>query len=245
MRNPEETFMETASHNNCPTLPPRERAKVMMTMVKNIAQTMVRRLPKHIHVDELIGAGGLGLAEAYRRRGTMTGQEFEYFASCRIRGAMLDQLRAWDPLSRKQRRTARVIEAEAAAELHRSGEPARAEDVVTRLGLSERALRSLRSARTFGPTSMEALPELAPSPDPSPEDLVSDRQRVTRMLKLAEQLPAQQKLVVQECYVKDHSQREVADMLGITESRVSQIHTKALESIARKAAINDAERRCA
>jgi RNA polymerase sigma factor for flagellar operon FliA len=92
---------------------------------------------------------------------------------------------------------------------------------------------------------MEALPELAPSPDPSPEDLVSDRQRVTRMLKLAEQLPAQQKLVVQECYVKDHSQREVADMLGITESRVSQIHTKALESIARKAAINDAERRCA
>jgi RNA polymerase sigma factor for flagellar operon FliA len=237
--------MDTATNPIRPTLLPPDRAEVMMQMVRSIARVMARRLPKHVHLDELIGAGGLGLAEAYSRRGAMSAEEFEHFASCRIRGAILDQLRAWDPLTRKQRRMARALEAEAAAEEHRSGQPAHPEEAAARLGIDDRSLRSLRAARAFGPTQSEGLPEHTPSSDPSPEDLVANWQCFTRMLDLAEKLPAQQKFVMQECYVKDHSQREVADMLGVSEGRVSQIHAKAVRFIASQASMNDTERCCA
>jgi RNA polymerase sigma factor for flagellar operon FliA len=224
--------MDTACSAVRQTLPPPQRAQVMMAMVQRIARMMILRLPRHVDVDELVGAGGVGLAEAYTRRGQMNAAEFEGFASYRIRGAILDQLRSQDPLSRKQRRVARAIDAAVAVEVQRSGGPAQVEEVATRLGVNERTMRELHDANARAPGRVESFPELAPCSSPSPEDVASDRQLVTHLLRLAAQLPEQQKLVMLQCYVEDRSQKEVAAMLGVTESRVSQIHAKAVRSLA-------------
>jgi RNA polymerase sigma factor FliA len=237
--------MDTARSAVRPTLPPPQRAQVMMAMVQRIARMMMLRLPRHVDVDDLVGAGALGLAEAYTRRGQMSGAEFEGFASFRIRGAILDQLRSWDPLSRKQRRVARAVEAAVAVEVQQSGGPAHVEEVAARLGVNERTLRGVRDARARAPGRVESSPELARCSGPSPEDAVCDRQLVTRLLGFAAELPEQQKFVILQCYVEDRSQREVAEMLGVTESRVSQIHAKAVRSLAIRSTMNDTQRRCA
>jgi RNA polymerase sigma factor FliA len=237
--------MSTAPSSPHPTLPPPKRARVMMDVVNRIAHRFSRRAGPNVELDELIGAGGVGLAEAYTRRGGMTGKEFEAFASYRIQGAILDELRSMDPLSRKQRRMARAVAAAEVLESSRTGERPNDEQIAARLGIDSATLHELRGASAHRQSAMGELQEFANPLDPSPEDLFCKREQVSRALEIAETLPARQKLVLLECSIKDRSQKEVAEMLGVSPARVCQVLAEVGRSLARNASVNDARKECA
>jgi RNA polymerase sigma factor FliA len=210
-----------------PTLPPRERARVMMTIVNNIARMISLRVPRHVQREELVSAGALGLAEAYTRRGAMSGPDFERFASCRIRGAIIDDLRSRDHVSRGMRRMARALStAESRA---RGGESPSNENLARELGVSEDKLPAIRDAQA--PCHVDVDPATVADDAMTPEDLVGEKQVLVRVMALTHSLPANQKRAIDGCFLQQRTQKEVAGQLGVSEARVSQMCTQATRTL--------------
>ena len=147
-----------ASDSPALTMPPAACAAKMFKVVRQVASRMARRLPRHVDVEDLVGAGALGLADAFSRRNGMPSSEFEAFASYRIRGAMLDELRRLDAMSRRTRaRARRVAKAQRAVE-QRSGGDACVEEVAKELGMEIADYQALqgRLATSRGPVPLRA-----------------------------------------------------------------------------------------
>ncbi|MFO1406068.1 MAG: RNA polymerase sigma factor FliA [Steroidobacteraceae bacterium] len=204
-------------------------------LVKRIACHMMARLPAHVALDDLVQAGMLGLLDAARRYTAGRGASFETYAGIRIRGAILDELRRndWLPRSvhrrtREVARTVREIEA-------RDGRAARAEDVAAALGLNAdeygELLVEIASAKMF------SLEELRGERNELPEETDDESapgaeiERAELRAALARQvdgLPEREKLVLSLYYERELNLREIGEVLGVTESRVCQIHAQAL-----------------
>ncbi len=206
-------------------------------LVKRIAYHLINRLPSSIDVDDLIQAGMIGLLEAAGNYVSSKGANFETYAGIRIRGAMLDEVRKsdWTPRSvhrklRKLTETVREIEA-------KSGREARDIEVAKALGLSmedyQQILRDAIGCRLFSlnqPASgdddihHEVAGEIAPDPLASLEE--GDFKRA-----LAEQidsLPERERLVLSLYYDEELNLKEIGEVLGVSESRVCQIHGQAV-----------------
>ncbi len=225
-----ENEQTSATKSTYATLPPPVRAARMLAIVKRIASSIARRLPKHIETDDLFGAGSVGLAEAYRRRGDMHGDMFEAFAACRVRGAILDELRRNDPLSRRLRSIARSID-DASAATATMGEKANGEAVAHKLGIDPARYRALQlSKRASNATDQES--ESVRDPASSPEQLVDEKQRKELLAAAAEKLPARLRFVVVQRYVHDVTLREVGVRLNVSESRACQMEREALARLA-------------
>ena len=213
----------------------------MLGTVRGIAAGLAKRLPRHIDIEDLVGAGSLGLADAYTRRAGMPGVEFEAFAACRIRGAMLDELRRIDSMPRSARRSAKKIAVAARTVEQKFGRSARESEVATELGIQVGAYQAIRTnvdARRapvlfsgIGDEDYDASQHLVDADGEAP-DAITSRAQLSKMIAAkVSALPERTRTVLAEIYAEETTLKNIGASLGVTESRVCQIHTEAIASL--------------
>lgn len=205
-------------------------------LVKRIAYHLISRLPSCVQVEDLIQAGMIGLLEAARNYDASQGASFETYAGIRIRGSMLDEIRKgdWTPrsLHRKVREISqamRQIEAE-------QGRDARDNEVAEKLGMPlDEYHHVLQDASSHQIVSFEDIPSkdaniadgLSSRISGPLENLQEDNIKET-LAKAISGLPERERLVMSLYYDEELNLRETGEVLGVSESRVCQIHSQAL-----------------
>jgi RNA polymerase sigma factor for flagellar operon FliA len=212
-----------------------------LPLVKAIAVRVHENLPVHVDLDDLIHAGVLGLFDAASKFDPEKQVAFSSYAKHRIRGAILDSLRQLDWASRDLRRRHKQLEAatrELAAELKRT--PTEAE-IAKHLGVDTDKWRQMMiDMRTAGLVSASTrandsedlpAPDFPSDPEMQPDNMCA-RQQLRAVLDMAMKgLPERYKKVVTLYYTNEMTMKEIGGVLGINESRVSQIHKSALEKM--------------
>jgi RNA polymerase sigma factor FliA len=209
-----------------------------LPQVKFIAERMTAKLPPSVDRDDLIGAGVLGLLDAVEKFDPSRGVLFKTYAEMRVRGAMLDSLRELDWVPRSLRRRAREVEAAYNQIEQQQGRVAEGEEVAKLLGLSVNEfhdlLTELRGLTITGleredddesnPHARQYADELGHTPLANYE-----REEIRiHLTKAIDRLPERERQVVALYYIEELTMKEVGAVLGVTESRVSQLHTQAV-----------------
>jgi len=210
-----------------------------LPLVKFIALRISSRLPAHVEVDDLIHSGILGLMDAVKKFEPDRNVKFKTYAEQRIRGAILDGLRDLDWVPRSLRRKKKEIETAYHLLEQQKGRAATDEEVAAHLGLTldelHHSLDDLKGV-TLG-TFMDAgengdgenLISFVPDPDGEDPHVLLQSKEVKSMLKTAvDRLPTKERFVVQLYYFDELTMKEIGTLLNITESRVSQLHTKSM-----------------
>jgi RNA polymerase sigma factor for flagellar operon FliA len=221
-----------------------QRIEEHLPLVKHIVFQVAVHFPRHVDREDLARAGALGLVEAARRYDDDRGVPFERFAAQRIRGAILDAVRAADWAPRSVRTLARRLEAaeqRLASQLGRVPNPAEmAEELgITRSELDrlqDRMFRSVVLALEHEVTddTDEDLTLLDVLTDPTsvePLEELESRELLGYLRDAVELLPERQRLVVVGYFLEGKSSQELARFLGVTESRISQLRSEALEML--------------
>jgi len=214
-------------------------------LVKYVVDRMALHLPKSVERDDLTSAAIIGLFDALEKYDAGKGTKFETYAIWRIRGAILDELRSLDWASRSIRRKARTVE-EAARDLgQKLGRAATEEEVADALNLSPvelsrlmdevhgTALLSLSKAVT-GDEDQDFIQLEDIVDDPSQTDaleLLENEESKEVLMETIDGLPEQQRLVVALYYYEEMTLKEIGEALHISESRGSQIHTRAVKTL--------------
>jgi RNA polymerase sigma factor for flagellar operon FliA len=206
-----------------------------MPMVGHLVRELLNRVPGHVHADDLSSAGFAALLGAARSFDVTRGIPFHRFAAVRIRGALLDELRGQDWASRSVRARARRTAAarqELTAALGRTPSDAEVAELLG-IGIAELATveddvqkAALLSLQGF-PTG--AAEEMVPELSEGPEDLLLKRERLGYLHQAIQALPERLRMVVIESFLQEQPLSDVATRLGVTESRISQLRTEALQ----------------
>lgn len=196
---------------------------------------LCRRLPGHVLRDDLVSAGMSALAMAARSFDDERGVPFARYATRRISGALLDELRSQDWASRSVRRRAREHEETAAQLTARLGRAATPAEVAASLGVTVDDLETTqhdvhRSVVLSFSAVVEAdgLDAVLPSREPTPDQVMLERERQAYLRDAVELLPERLRAVVVGVFFDERPMQELADELGVTESRVSQMRSEAL-----------------
>jgi RNA polymerase sigma factor for flagellar operon FliA len=197
-------------------------------MVKRIAVHLKARIPPFMEVDELVQVGMIGLIEAARSFNPTKGVAFESYAHTRIRGAMIDEVRRLSFLPRSAvafNKSHSTASQALATELGRA--PTQAE-LAEYMGMELDSFEKDRgAARQFETYSMEVVSdEVMNLPDQTsrqPDALVEEAEMMDALADAIERLPERDKLVISLYYVEELNLREIGEVLGVSESRVSQI----------------------
>jgi RNA polymerase sigma factor for flagellar operon FliA len=218
-------------------------------LVSAIARSLLRRLPANVEADDLIQDGMVGLLVAIiQSTTTQAGRSYNAYLSQRIRGAMLDGLRENDPGSRKVRKEMRRVEVAITQLCHEFGRMPLEGEVAEALGMALDAYQSLlQQADGYTLFSLDDFDEVqqerdfmswCASTNANPVAAL-ERKIVQRTLLLAlSELTEREETVMQAYYGDDRTMREIGTSLGITEGRVSQIHTQAIAKL-RAAVLGD------
>ena len=211
-------------------------------MIKYVANRIAMRLPPHIEVDDLISVGVLGLMDAISKYDSSRGAKFKTYAEFRVRGAILDELRAMDWVPRSIRQKAsnvdKVVQA-LQAKLSRSPED---EEVAKEMGISldqfHDTLNETKSIPVFSLEDLGIAKEsgeqqslldcLAGKADADPQTQIRLIELKEIIAKAIDALPEKERLMVSLYYYEELTMKEIGAVLEITESRVSQIHSKAV-----------------
>ena len=206
------------------------------SMVKRIAYHLKSRLPAHIQVDDLIQAGMIGLLEAAKNYDAKQGASFETYASIRIRGAMLDEMRKndWAPRSvhRNSRRVAEVIRQIE----NEKGRDARDSEIAEALNieldeynriLQDSSGHKILSFEEFG-IGNESILESIPNPQTGILDGLQKENMRVLIANAVAGLPERERLVMALYYDEELNLREIGAIIGVSESRISQIHSQAV-----------------
>ena len=222
----------------------RERLVVAYSpMVKFVAGRLGAGLPSHVEDADLISYGLVGLIGAIERFEPERGIKFETFAMTRIRGAIIDELRSLDWVPRSVRSRAREIEAAQAKLEHELQRAPTEAELASKLNMTEEELQS--ALLEIANSSVYALDELWTVSDSSgdqvslldtiADDSAADPQEALASTEVKDLLteaigglPEREQLVVALYYYENLTLREIGEVLGVTESRVSQLHTKAV-----------------
>ena len=213
--------------------------KTHALMVKRIAHHLLGRLPQSIQLDDLIQAGMLGLLEAVRHYDETKGASFETYAGIRVRGHMLDEVRRNDWVPRSVYRNARMISAAVRQVENRLGREAKDQEIALELnvGIDEyhEMLNDSVAAHLYGFDDVGVTDDmlkddaLGLSTEPHVNALHADM--TTQLTQVIEGLPKNERLVLSLYYEQDLNLKEIGEVLGVSESRVSQIHSQATHRI--------------
>ena len=219
---------------------PEEREALItqhLPKVKYIADRMAAKLPPSVERDDLYGAGVVGLIDAVERFDASRGVAFTTFAEMRVRGAILDNLRSLDWASRNSRRRAREIQETFSAIEKEKGGSATEEEVAAQMQIPlsdlRDALREMRGLTLMNldePESSTGLrfSELISAQTNSPlEDLEQSEHR-QMLAEAIDRLPAKERQVIALYYLEELNMKETGAVLGVSESRVSQLRTQAV-----------------
>ena len=211
-------------------------------MIKYVANRIAMRLPPHIEVDDLISVGVLGLMDAITKYDSSRGAKFKTYAEFRVRGAILDELRSMDWVPRSIRQKASQVDKVVQglqAKLRRTPED---EEVAKEMGLSldqfHETLNETKSIPIFSLEDLGIAKEsgdqqslldcLAGKADADPQTQVRLVELKEIIAKAIDALPEKERLMVSLYYYEELTMKEIGAVLDITESRVSQIHSKAV-----------------
>ncbi len=212
-------------------------------LIRYVAGRLAMRLPPHISIDDLISSGVMGLIDAIEKFDPSKKNQFKTYAEFRIRGAMLDELRSLDWVPRSLRKKASDLEKAYADLEKRLGRPAEDEEVAQALGISlDEFYQLLDQTKNVTFLDIEMIRRRLPDNNSEEDlfDLIADNgdqdpfvrlnmSEVKEILKEAIQgLPEKEKLVVSLYYYEELTMREIGEIMGYTESRISQMHTKAI-----------------
>ncbi|WP_428634673.1 RNA polymerase sigma factor FliA [Sedimenticola sp.] len=204
-------------------------------LVKRIAYHLMNRLPPNVQADDLIQAGMIGLLEASRNYDPSQGASFETYAGIRIRGAMLDEIRRSDWTPRSVHRKARMVADAMRSIENEQGRDARDVEVAEVLDMNlvqyHRILQDAAGCRIFSIEELQAVGELPyDGNDSESAGLFDGMQKDAFKKALAEAiagLPERERLVIALYYDEEMNLREIGQVLGVSESRVCQIHSQA------------------
>lgn len=209
------------------------------SLVKKIAQHLISRLPPCVQIEDLIQAGMIGLLEASKNYQASKGASFDTYASIRIRGSMLDEIRKgdWAPRS-VHRNTRRLTQAIRAIE-NETGRDARDHEVAKSLNVSldeyHQMLQETNGSRIYAFHDVGLTEDLVAEgltlTSQSPFDGLQQDDFKRSLVKGIESLPERERLVLGLYYDEELNLREVGEILGVSESRVSQIHSQAMNRL--------------
>ncbi|MDP0562762.1 MAG: RNA polymerase sigma factor FliA [Candidatus Endonucleobacter sp. (ex Gigantidas childressi)] len=203
-------------------------------LVRRIANHLGARMPASVQTDDLVQSGMIGLLEAAKKYDATKGASFETFASIRIRGAMLDEIRKgdWGPRS-VYRNSRRINEAVHTVEA-KLGRDARDSEVAAELNIKiddyYATLRDLRGCRLFSFEELfdsEESRMQARSGDVGPQAHIYELKFKNALIDAIDKLPEREKIVLTLYYNEEMNLKEIGKVLGVSESRVSQIHSQA------------------
>lgn len=210
-------------------------------LVRHVVERVAATLPKNVDHEDLYSAGVFGLLDAHAKFDTGKGVKFETYAVWRIKGAVLDQLRALDWVSRSMRRKARNLDGVTRKLDQKLGRAASEEEVAREMKMSRgefyrlldhvrgAVLVSLDESRSGEDQDQGTLADQLADPTALDVEGRLERDQVRRVvLRTLDHLPEQERLVVALYYYEHLTLKEIGRALGISESRVSQVHTRAM-----------------
>lgn len=246
---PATTCPAWASHAEADQTRPETARDALVTdhldLVDRIVAELSARFPRHVERDELWNAGALGLVEAAARFDPDRGVAFPRFAAVRVRGAIMDASRARDWASRNLRRTARTLEAAREAIQQRTGHTPSDDELGAEVGVDATAVRAhradaqradllhLEQPLTSGGEEPWTLSELVTevTRERLPEEALLHRELVGTLRAAVAGLPARLRYVVERYYERGECLADIAESLGLTEARASQLRGEAVAAL--------------
>ena len=243
-----ETDAATTASSSPVRMDPATREQVLlqhMSVVRFVARRIHERLPQHVELDDLVGAGIVGLIDAFNKFDHRKEVQFNSYAQFRIRGAILDSLRSLDWGSRDLRRHGRDIE-EAKHRLtqrlsRRPTECEVAAELGMALGRYQRLLGNLKGLDIGSLNEMhsedsfeEEVTYVPTSPEEDPLFLCMQGQMSARLTAAIAELPEREARVLALYYVEEMTLKEIGAILGLVESRVSQIRATAIVELRKR-----------
>jgi RNA polymerase sigma factor for flagellar operon FliA len=213
--------------------------KQFSPLVRRLAHQMIAKLPANVEIDDLIQVGMIGLNDALARFDPSQGVQFETFATQRIRGAMLDELRGSDWMSRGDRRHQRMIETAVHKLEQKLGRAPSETEIAAEMGMKltdyQELLGKVRGTQLVYLEDMSGddgdedfLDRHMVDADANPLGRLSDRKMREALVAAIENLPQREQYVMSMYYEHDMNLKEIAAVLGVTESRVCQLHSQSI-----------------
>lgn len=210
------------------------------SLVKRIAHHLMLRMPASVQVEDLMQAGMIGLFEAARNYDAAKGASFETYAGIRIRGSMIDEVRRGDWVPRSVHRNARRVSEAIKAVEARSGNDAGDQEIASELGVDiqeyNKMLQDSSGSRLFsfddlGTTEDGSGSERIAGDSPNPLDELYKGALRENLAQSISQLPERERMVLALYYDEELNLKEIGLVLGVSESRVSQIHSQAAQRL--------------
>ena len=214
-------------------------------LVRRLAHQMIAKLPANVELDDLIQVGMIGLSDALTRFDAAQGVQFETFATQRIRGAMLDELRGNDWMSRGDRRHQRSIETAVHKLEQKLGRAPSESEISREMGLSlveyQELLGKVRGTQLIFLEDMNGsegeedyLDRHVADEDSSPLNRLEDQRMREALVEAIKNLPEREQYVMSMYYEHDMNLKEIAAVLHVTESRVCQLHSQSIARLRSK-----------
>lgn len=214
-----------------------------LSLVKKIAHHLIARLPSSVLLEDLVQAGLIGLIEAHRNFDDTKGASFETYAGIRIRGSILDEIRKGDWAPRSVHRNSRAIAAIVKSIENENGRAAKDSEVANQMGVSlteyHRMIQDtsgvhMYSFDDFGPSGIDDMGDFLPQNRKFfniPLEKVSHTKFKEALSSKIDVLPKREALILALYYDEELNLREIGDLLGVSESRVSQMHAQAVSRL--------------
>ena len=234
------------SFNKCNRLNREQTIMQYLPHVKRIVQRIAVHLPQSVEIEDLLNVGVIGLIQAIERYNPDRDNKFMTYAAFRIRGAVLSELRSRDYISRTNRRKVKELEKTYLKLEQKKGEDVEEHEVVKEMGVSFEEFHKIKQMSSI---SIISLDEMGYSSDKKRDSLsemfINNREEdalnqtgikeiKAAIAKTIDELPEKEKLVISLYYMDELTMKETGKVLGITESRVSQLHSKAITRLRAK-----------
>lgn len=232
-------YMEPSTYSATGRLDVNAMLRQYSPLVRRLAHQMMAKLPANVEVDDLIQVGMIGLADALSRFDPAQGVQIETFATQRIRGAMLDELRGADWLSRGSRKQQRDIESAVHRLEQRLGRAPHESEIAEEMGMNltdyQDMLGKVRGTQLIYLEDMSGaegdqdfLDRHVVDKGNDPLHLLQDDRMRHALVEAIQKLPEREQLVMSLYYEEDMNLKEIAAVLGVTESRVCQLHSQSI-----------------
>ncbi len=215
-----------------------------LPLIRKLASKLSIALPPSLDEEDLVGSGIIGLIEALDRFEPSRGVQFSTYATWRIKGAMIDEIRKTSPAPRSffsQFRQVHQAEEQLRQSLNR--EPSR-EEIATRLGWNVNAVEQVwANYNLMTVVSLEKmimsndgddtlrLEGVISAPDLTPEEMLTDKEMIERLAAAIELLPQRERLMLALFYYEELTKKEIAELMKVSAARISQLHARAIEKL--------------